>query len=164
MRLGLLLAAIFWAFFELLSLCFCRGNAGIELNLLWFESRSTEYCLLLPVPAMPGVPRDQGWPCSPQLSAHLTEKGWAPTQQKSTHDLSVCFPCLLPVTSLSETLDWVLHKQIFWSVSHHFVACTSQHLLYFLFWSFSSNNIPVIDRISLVALLQAAVSFFHLCG
>lgn len=99
------------------------------------------------------------------------DQGWTPMKQKAIQGFSACFPYLLLVSTchlfLSEILDWALHEQIFGSVPHHFLLLLllfdhPPHHLHLPSWSFSSNNIPVTDLVSLAP--PQAPGSLHLRG
>lgn len=97
----------------------------MQLDLFRFWTRSTGHCLLLPAPAMPGVPQGPRLTMVTAVGCTLCRGGLGPHEAEIHPGLV----CLLPLLAtchlfLSEILGWVLHEQIFGSVPHHFVAST----------------------------------------
>lgn len=134
----------------------------MHLDLFCFWNRSNGHCLLLPSPAMPGVP--QGWRLTLTTAVSTPCRGGLGTHKAESHPGLVC---LLPLFAachlfLSEILDWVLHEQIFGSLPHHFVALTPvwSHLASSpssLLELFLLSTFLPIDQISPIA------SYMHVC-
>lgn len=105
----------------LLPLCFSGGDSNASGPLLLSEQIQWALSLAAFTShawSAPGMEADH----SPQLSIHPAKEGWPPDSHPG-------LICLLPLFAichlfLSKILDWVLHEQIFGSLSHHFAAST----------------------------------------